>query len=227
MSRSLDETGGRYVFRRGAISATARCSRRSASGARSSVSSGRTSIMASTSASSPRPRARRRDHGSISTRSWAVVRGRRVRAPAIRRSPRNDHRGDRFVTPAKPVLVRGIRSSSGERVVVHIAPRLDGDERSGPAMSIQAPARSSSFCVTSRSLSRSSRREDVDSARVERTRPLARRRGLSRAGRRAVSGGLVEEARALVAFGATPDEAIARLRRPGVRLARRPRRRTR
>ena len=35
-----------------------------------------------------------------------------------------------LITPAEPVLVRGIRSPDAERIVVHIAPRLDGDERS-------------------------------------------------------------------------------------------------
>ena len=35
-----------------------------------------------------------------------------------------------LVTPAEPVLVRGIRSSSAERLVVHVAD-LDGDDRSG------------------------------------------------------------------------------------------------
>jgi glucoamylase len=36
-----------------------------------------------------------------------------------------------LVTPAEPVLVRGIRSTSATRLVVRIAPSLDGDERSG------------------------------------------------------------------------------------------------
>jgi hypothetical protein len=36
-----------------------------------------------------------------------------------------------LVTPAEPVLARGIRSSAAERLVVRIAPSLDGDERSG------------------------------------------------------------------------------------------------
>jgi len=36
-----------------------------------------------------------------------------------------------LVTPAEPVIARGIRSSSAERLIVRIAPSLDGDDRSG------------------------------------------------------------------------------------------------
>ena len=120
-----------------------------------------------------------------------------------------------FVTPAEPVLVRGIRSSSTERVVVHIAPSLDGDERSGAGYvdpgsgALVFYLRDVALAValvasdTTSTLRESNGREPSHDVVVYRA-PVD---GL-------VAGGLVEEARVLVAFGATPDEAIARLRRP-------------
>ena len=120
-----------------------------------------------------------------------------------------------FVTPAEPVLVRGIRSSSAERVVVHIAPSLDGDERSGAGYvdpgsgALVFYLRDVALAValvasdTTSTLRESNGREPSHDVVVYRA-PVD---GL-------VAGGLVEEARVLVAFGATPDEAIARLRRP-------------
>ena len=120
-----------------------------------------------------------------------------------------------FVTPAEPVLVRGIRSSSAERLVVHIAPSLDGDERSGAGYvdpgsgALVFYLRDVALAValvasdTTSTLRESNGREPSHDVVVYRA-PVD---GL-------VSGGLVEEARVLVAFGATPDEAIARLRRP-------------
>ena len=131
-----------------------------------------------------------------------------------------------FVTPAEPVLVRGIRSSSAERLVVHIAPSLDGDERSGAGYvdpgsgALVFYLRDVALAValvasdTTSTLRESNGREPSHDVVVYRA-PVD---GL-------IAGGLVDEARVLVAFGATPDEAIARLRRPGDRLARRPRRR--
>jgi GH15 family glucan-1,4-alpha-glucosidase len=119
------------------------------------------------------------------------------------------------VTPEGPVVARRIRSSAAERLVVRIAPSLDGDERSGAgyvdpgsgalvfylrgvALAVQLVA--SDVEMT---LSESNGREPthdvvVHKAPVEGT----------------VAGALDREALLLVAFGATPDEAIARLRRP-------------
>jgi glucoamylase len=120
-----------------------------------------------------------------------------------------------FVTPAEPVLVRGIRSTSAERLVVHIAPSLDGDERSGAGYvdpgsgALVFYLRDVALAValvasdTNATLRESNGREATHDIVVHRA-PVD---GL-------VSGGLVEEARVLVAFGVTPDEAIARLRRP-------------
>ena len=120
-----------------------------------------------------------------------------------------------FVTPAEPVLVRGIRSSSAERLVVHIAPSLDGDERSGAGYvdpgsgALVFYLRDVALAValvaseTTSTLRESNGREPSHDVVVYRA-PVD---GL-------VAGGLVEDARVLVAFGATPDEAIARLRRP-------------
>ncbi len=120
-----------------------------------------------------------------------------------------------LVTPAEPVLVRGIRSSSAERLVVHIAPSLDGDERSGAGYvdpgsgALVFYLRDVALAVAlvasepKSTLREANGREPSHDVVVHRA-PVD---GL-------VAGGLVEEARVLVAFGATPDEAIARLRRP-------------
>ncbi len=121
-----------------------------------------------------------------------------------------------LVTPAEPVLVRGIRSSLAGRVVARIAPSLDGDERSGAgyvdpgsgalvfylrgvalAVAVVAPDAQTT-------LRESNGRAETHDIVVHRA-PLEG----------TISGSLVEEARVIVAFGATPDEAIARLRRPG------------
>ena len=120
-----------------------------------------------------------------------------------------------LVTPAEPVLVRGIRSPDAERIVVRIAPRLDGDERSvagyvdpgsgalvfylrGVALAVALVAPD-----TRTTLRESNGREAMHDLVVHRA-PVDG----------SVSGELVDEALVLVAFGATPDEAIARLRRP-------------
>ena len=120
-----------------------------------------------------------------------------------------------LVTPAEPVLVRGVRSSNHERLVVRIAPSLDGDERSGAgyvdpgsdalvfylrgvalAVALIAPD-------TTTTLRESNGREATHDVVVHRA-PVEG----------SISGALVGEALVLAAFGATPDEAIARLRRP-------------
>ena len=120
-----------------------------------------------------------------------------------------------LVTPAEPVLVRGIRSSSAERLVVHVAPSLDGDDRSGAGYvdpgsgALVFYLRDVALAValvaadTTSTMRESNGREPAHDVVVHRA-PVD---GL-------VSGGVVEEARVLVAFGLTPDEAIARLRRP-------------
>ena len=120
-----------------------------------------------------------------------------------------------LVTPAEPVLARGIRSSAAERLVVRIAPRLDGDERSGAgyvdpgsgalvfylrdvalAVELVAPD-------TAVTLRESNGREPAQDIVVHRA-PVEG----------SITGVLDRDALLLVAFGATPDEAIARLRRP-------------
>jgi glucoamylase len=120
-----------------------------------------------------------------------------------------------LVTPAEPVLARGIRSSVAGRLVVRIAPSLDGDERSGAgyvdpgsgalvfylrdvalAVELVAPD-------TAVTLRESNGREPAQDIVVHRA-PVEG----------SITGGLDRDALLLVAFGATPDEAIARLRRP-------------
>jgi len=120
-----------------------------------------------------------------------------------------------LVTPAEPVLARGIRSSAAERLVVRIAPSLDGDERSGAgyvdpgsgalvfylrdvalAVELVAPD-------TAVTLRESNGREPAQDIVVHRA-PVEG----------SITGVLDRDALLLVAFGATPDEAIARLRRP-------------
>jgi glucoamylase len=120
-----------------------------------------------------------------------------------------------LVTPAEPVLVRGIRSTSASRLVVRIAPSLDGDERGGAGYvdpgsgALVFYLRGVALAValiaqdTETTLRESNGREPTQDVVVHRA-PVDG----------TVSGALVGEARVVVAFGATPDEAIARLRRP-------------
>jgi len=120
-----------------------------------------------------------------------------------------------LVTPAEPVLARGIRSSAAERLVVRIAPSLDGDERSGAgyvdpgsgalvfylrdvALAVELVAPEAIVA-----LRESNGREPTQDVVVHRA-PVEG----------SITGTLDREALLLVAFGATPDEAIARLRRP-------------
>jgi GH15 family glucan-1,4-alpha-glucosidase len=120
-----------------------------------------------------------------------------------------------LVTPAEPVLVRGIRSSSAERIVVHIAPSLDGDERGGAGY-VDPGTGALVFYLRGVALAVALIAQDTrttlrESNGLEATHDIVVHRapvdGL-------VTGALVGEALVLVAFGATPDEAIARLRRP-------------
>jgi len=120
-----------------------------------------------------------------------------------------------LVTPAEPVLVRGIRSSAAERVVVRIAPSLDGDDRSGAGyvdpgsgalvFYLRGVALAAALVAPDpqTTLRESNGREATHDVVVHRA-PVEG----------TVSGSLVDEARVLIAFGTTPDEAIARLRRP-------------
>ena len=120
-----------------------------------------------------------------------------------------------LVTPAEPVIARGIRSSAAERLIVRIAPSLDGDDRSGAgyvdpgsgalvfylrdvALAVQLVA-----VDATTTLQESNGREPTHDIVVHRA-PVEG----------ALTGDLANEALLLVAFGATPDEAIARLRRP-------------
>jgi glucoamylase len=119
------------------------------------------------------------------------------------------------VTPAAPVLARRIRSSTPDRLVVRIAPSLDGDDRSGAgyvdpgsgalvfylrgvALAVQLVAPDSAT-----TLSESNGHEATHDVVVHRA-PIEGE----------IGGVLDTEALLLVAFGATPDEAIARLQRP-------------
>jgi glucoamylase len=120
-----------------------------------------------------------------------------------------------LVTPAEPVLVRGVRSSTVERLVVHIAPSLDGDDRSGAGYvdpgsgALVFYLRGVALAVhllaegTTSSLRESNGREATQDVVVHRAPVEGSLAGL-------VDG----EARVVIAFGSTPDEAIARLRRP-------------
>ena len=120
-----------------------------------------------------------------------------------------------LVTPAEPVIARGIRSTAAERLIVRIAPSLDGDDRSGAgyvdpgsgalvfylrdvALAVQLVA-----VDATTTLQESNGREPTHDIVVHRA-PVEG----------ALTGALANEALLLVAFGATPDEAIARLRRP-------------
>ena len=120
-----------------------------------------------------------------------------------------------LVTPAEPVLARAFRAAAAERLVVRIAPSLDGDDRSGAgyvdpgsgalvfylrdvALAVQLVAPE-----TGVTLRESNGKEPAHDVVVHRA-PVDG----------SFTGMLDPEALLLVAFGATPDEAIARLRRP-------------
>ena len=120
-----------------------------------------------------------------------------------------------LVTPAEPVLVRGIRSSTPERLVVQIAPSLDGDERSGAGY-VDPGSGALVFYLRGVALALALVAEDStstlrESNGHEATQDVVVYRAPVEG---SVSGDIDGEARVLVAFGATPDEAIARLTRP-------------
>ncbi|HYI75721.1 MAG TPA: glycoside hydrolase family 15 protein [Gaiellaceae bacterium] len=124
------------------------------------------------------------------------------------------------VTPAAPVLVRRIRTAAPERLVVHIAPRLDGDERSGAGY-VDPDSGALVFYLRGVALAVSLSAEEETSTLREwngdgETQDVV----VHRAPVEGTLRGRVEgEARVLVAFGATPDEAIARLTRPATMAA--------
>ncbi len=120
-----------------------------------------------------------------------------------------------LVTPAEPVLVRGVRSSAPARLVVRIAPSLDEDERSGAGYvdpgsgALVFYLRGVALAVTlvardATSTLRESNGHDASQDIVVYRAPVEG----------SLVGEIDGEARVLVAFGATPDEAIARLTRP-------------
>jgi glucoamylase len=120
-----------------------------------------------------------------------------------------------LVTPAEPVLVRGVRSSAPERLVVRIAPSLDEDERSGAGY-VDPGSGALVFYLRGVALAVTLVAKDAtstlrESNGHEETQDIVVHRA-------PVEGSLIGEidgeARVLLAFGATPDEAIARLARP-------------
>lgn len=120
-----------------------------------------------------------------------------------------------LVTPAEPVLVRGIRSAWATRLVVRIAPSLDGDERSGAGY-VDPGSGALVFYLRGLALAMVLIAQDTETTLRESnghepTHDVVVHRAPVDG---TVSGLLVGEARVVVAFGATPDEAIARLRRP-------------
>ena len=120
-----------------------------------------------------------------------------------------------LVTPAEPVLVRGVRASASERIHVHIAPSLDGDERSGAGY-VDPGSGALVFYLRGVALAVALIAEDArttlrESNGQEPTQDVVVYRAPVEGSLTGVVNG---EARVLVAFGATPDEAIARLRRP-------------
>ena len=120
-----------------------------------------------------------------------------------------------LVTPAEPVLVRGVRSSSPARLVVRIAPSLDEDERSGAGY-VDPGSGALVFYLRGVALAVTLVAEDASSTLRESNGHDATQDIVVH--RAPVEGSLVGEidgeARVIVAFGATPDEAIARLTRP-------------
>jgi glucoamylase len=120
-----------------------------------------------------------------------------------------------LVTPAEPVLVRGVRSSTSEHLHVRIAPSLDGDERSGAGY-VDPGSGALVFYLRGVALAvgliaEGARTTLRESNGQEPTQDVVVHRAPVEG---SLTGVVDGEARVLVAFGATPDEAIARLRRP-------------
>ena len=154
--------------------------------------------------------------------SWAQSYDEGIGAPHDSGSPCDDRRGDRPRDARRARARSGIRSSSR---AAGRARRTEPRRRrpAGPGTSIRAQR--ARLLPARRRARRRARRggHDVDDAGVERARARPRRRRLLRSGRRTSSRGVVEEARVLVAFGLTPDEAIAAPAAAGIGRAGRPR----
>ena len=120
-----------------------------------------------------------------------------------------------LVTPAEPVLVRGVRSSLPGRLVVRIAPSLDEDERSGAGY-VDPGSGALVFYLRGVALAVTLVAQDAtstlrESNGHEETQDIVVHRAPVEG---SLAGEIDGEARVLLAFGATPDEAIARLARP-------------
>ena len=120
-----------------------------------------------------------------------------------------------LVAPAAPVLVRRVRANTSERLVVHIAPSLDGDERSGAGY-VDPGSGALVFYLRGVALAIALLAEDATSTLREsngqgETQDVVVYRAPVEG---SLTGRVDGEARVVVAFGATPDEAIARLARP-------------
>jgi glucoamylase len=122
-----------------------------------------------------------------------------------------------LVTPAEPVLARGIRSSSPGRLVVRCTPELDGDSRSVAgyvdpatgALVFYQRAVALAVIVIGRGATASLREGNGSAFTGDVVVHRAPIEG-------SMAGDLDEDGRALVlaTFGSTPAEAIARLARP-------------
>jgi GH15 family glucan-1,4-alpha-glucosidase len=121
-----------------------------------------------------------------------------------------------LVTPGEPVLVRGVASRTAERLTVACRPMLDGDARSMAAY-VDPASGALVFYLRGRALALTVAGADVV--------PALREAGAEAAGDVVVHRAPVEgsisvlvgpdaPALVLLAFGATPGEAVARLGRP-------------
>lgn len=121
-----------------------------------------------------------------------------------------------LVTPGEPVLVRGVRSPVAGRLVVSCRPALDGDERSVAAY-VDPTTGALVFYLRGVALAVTAVGDDVEATLTEAGDGAATDVVVHRA---PVEGSIScrlepgAEALVLAAFGATPDEAIARLARP-------------
>jgi glucoamylase len=120
-----------------------------------------------------------------------------------------------LVTPAAPVLVRSVAASTPARLIVHIAPSLDGGERGGAGY-VDPGSGALVFYLRGLALAVALVAKDATSTlRESNGREESQDVVVYRAPVEGSLAGAVDgEARVLVAFGATPDEAIARLTRP-------------
>ncbi|MGI8885315.1 MAG: glycoside hydrolase family 15 protein [Gaiellaceae bacterium] len=123
-----------------------------------------------------------------------------------------------LVTPGEPVLVRGVRSVGAQRLIVHIAPSLDGDPRSVAAYVDPATGalvfylRDVALAVTLHARETTATLREANGGEVK-DDVVVHRAPVEGCLTGALAAG--ETALVLAAFGATPDEATARLTRPG------------